>query len=787
MEADEVYTYTAWDGYFYYNDPSSLAMPMSFQATEWGNIGAGGAVADFIQGDDAPLMQAEPRSTLGASGDVASVSWNSLHDECILELNEDALYKYEDQLVTFTLPKGTLRDAAGNTTASDLMFEMRIDRNPLKWGTPYLHWTGQPEDGMVVTTTIRNVGNEERYFEIAGLPQWLDVSPMSGNIAADSEVEVTFTAEGPLDVGTFLVDALLKGGIPCGTNASGGFCYAERTTLELDVFLEAPEFEVNTLAYNQVMPVVARVHKNSIASSNPRDIALAYIGGELRGHAALDLDVAGQQLAFISVFYNEGEAAMPVEFRVWDAGTGVIRAEVDAHWPSLFDDPMTVNPSEEGEGSLFQPLLLNASDKVQSVTELSPGWNWVSFNVTEDGGNMLEMEKAFASLPEGDLLNVKAHGVGSFRTNGTWTPPGLPAAASDPVAMDMRYQVQMDPNADATWMLSNIGPAAHPHDHADDLVIGWNEIGYLPQVPLSVEEALQGLSDLDTVLYFDDLIKSRYDGFALYAGDGEWIGSLGTLRPGQGYRLRLGDPSSADGLAASPAGTLEWPVVGAFYDTGWRADNRFDGTASPDDAWPAQDVRDLEGTMSMVVRLELPVVHPQGLGDAVGAFATDASGTEHCVGQAIPLDTDEGLLYFLTVYGDVDPNAPLHFRWKSGLTELEYEADNALPFVSGDLKGDLESPYLLRFSEGLGSLPDLDGDLVAYPNPFRDELTIHWHGSIAVESLRIEDANGRLIEILDCDELLSGPCRWVASGIEGGVYFVRALTAEGQRTVRVIK
>ena len=67
---------------------------------------------------------------------------------------------------------------------------------------------------------------------------------------------------------------------------------------------------------------------------------------------------------------------------------------------------MTVNPSEEGEGSLFQPLLLNASDKVQSVTELSPGWNWVSFNVTEDGGNMLEMEKAFASLPEGDLLNV---------------------------------------------------------------------------------------------------------------------------------------------------------------------------------------------------------------------------------------------------------------------------------------------------------------------------------------------------------------------------------------------
>ena len=787
VEADQAYTYTAWDGYFYYNDPSSLAMPQSFLAKDWLNAMGSTEVSSIVQSADAPLMQAEPQSTLGASGDVASVSWNSLHDECILELNEDALYKYEDQLVTFTLPKSGLRDAAGNTTASDLTFEMRIDRNPLKWGDAFLTWEGQPEDGLMITTTIANVGNETRYFEIAGLPSWIEVSPLSGTLPADSEIEITFTAEGPLDVGTFLVDALLKGGIPCGTNATGGFCYGERTTMEIDVYLEAPEFTVEAMNFTNVMPVVARAYKNSIASDNPRDIVLAYIGDELRGFSPLDLSVADQQLAFVSVFYNDDEAAEAIEFRIWDARTGAIRAEVDAHWPDLSGEPLTVHPNEDGYSSLFQPLLLNASEKVESVTQLLPGWNWVSFNVSEDDGSMMEVEKAFASLPEADLLNVKGHGVGSFRTAGVWTPTGLPAAASSSVDLGMRYQVEMKSDADTTWTLRNIGPAAHPLDHPQDLVVGWNELGYLPQVPLSVEDAMQGLADADTVLQFDDLVKSRYEGFALYAGDGEWIGSLGTMRPGNGYRMRLGDLTSVDAASAAPAGTLEWPVVGAFYDAGWRTDNSFDGTAAPDAAWPEQDVRGLEGTMNMVVRLELPPSQPQGLGDALGAFVEDGQGFVRCVGQAIPLDSDAGLLYFLTVYGEVGTSDLLHFRWKSGLTDLEYVADEGTTFEATRLRGDLQAPFLLRFSEAGLSTPDLDGDLIAYPNPFRDELTIHWHGTLPVQSLRIEDANGRLVEVLDCDQMLNGPCRWVAGGIENGVYFVRAMTAQGQRTVRVIK
>jgi hypothetical protein len=192
--------------------------------------------------------------------------------------------------------------------------------------------------------------------------------------------------------------------------------------------------------------------------------------------------------------------------------------------------------------------------------------------------------------------------------------------------------------------------------------------------------------------------------------------------------------------------------------------------------------------MSMVIRLELPSSQPQGLADVIGAFVTDDDGNQRCVGQVLPKDTDEGLLYFLSVYGDpVDPST-LSFRWSSGLNGTENVADEILEFEASSLHGRLSDHFILRFSKaGLGNTTQGQNNLVAYPSPFNDVLTIHWHGTLPITDLRVEDANGRLIEIIDCDGLLNGPCRWVATGLESGIYFIRAFTEEGQQIVRVIK
>ena len=116
-----------------------------------------------------------------------------LHDECIIELNEQLCTS--KKLVSFII-KTQLRDEAGNATASDLVFEMLIDRNPLKW----LEDFGQAdiEFGTMDTSftyAIMNVGNTAKYFEIDGLPAWVEASPASGTIPANSTMSITFTPD----------------------------------------------------------------------------------------------------------------------------------------------------------------------------------------------------------------------------------------------------------------------------------------------------------------------------------------------------------------------------------------------------------------------------------------------------------------------------------------------------------------------------------------------------------------------------------------------------------------
>ena len=754
------------------------------------NAGSGGPLSSFILSDDAVLMQESAQISTSKSEDISSVSWNSLADECIIEMNPATLWKYEDQVVTFSLPQSQLNDEAGNSSSWGGVFKMKIERNPLKWSADNMMAEVLTSDTKTFTTSIINSGFESKVFEIVGAPSWMEVTPSSGVIGGDEEVTITMSAPEFMDIGQYEFDLMLKGGLACGDANSTvpGFCYGERFTFGLDVYVEPPVFEVDEWAYQNVMPVIAKVYNFDVASSDPRDIVLAYINGELRGHNAIDMAISGNQLAFLSIFYNGSDIADIIEFRVWDASEGLIRAQTTAHWPTLNSDTLTLSPSESGIGTPLQPLLLRATDDVEMSTTVYPGWNWVSFNVSKQDGSMSSVRESFSSIPDSQIVNVKAHGLGAYNTAGTWSATGLSVSGDDASRSDMRYMLEMKTdNPEASWTLTNVGKAIHPNSAHQTLVHGWNELGFIPQQEMSLEDALRSLSDADTVLVGSPIIKSRYDGFAAYTGDGEWVGTLNSLLPGHGYRLKIGTPGTPEWTTGSTAGILEWPETGTFFDAGWRSSAAMSGMAELDAAWP-MNVRSLESSMSMIIRLELPANQVQSVGDALGAFMTTEDGQEQCVGQVLPMETNEGLLYFLTAFGDASDLSNLQFRWKSGITEMEEVALETLTFQASGVKGSMSDPYLLHFKSMEESIvPTVDGGLVAYPNPFMDDLTIHWHGAEKVKELRVEDANGRLITLLDCDDMLSGPCRWNASGLESGVYFIRAITEDSTHIVRVIK
>ena len=798
---DQAYTYNQGEnlmGYDYNfgagnNDATSMedAEPNTPNATVINLTNAGsGDLTDFISGEDAVLMQESAQASTSEPGDISGISWNSLADECIIEMNPAKLWKYEDQVVTFSLPQGQLNDEAGNSSSWGGVFKMKIERNPLKWSTDNMMAEVLTSETKTFTTSIINSGFESKVFEIVGAPSWMEVTPSSGVIGGDEELTITMSAPEFMDIGQYEFDLMLKGGLACGAanSAPPGFCYGERFTFGLDVYVEPPVFEVDEWAYQNVMPVIAKVYNFDVASSDPRDIVLAYINGELRGHNAIDMAISGNQLAFLSIFYDESDITESIEFRVWDASEGLIRAQTKAHWPTLDSDELTLSPSESGIGTPLQPLLLRATDDVEVSTTVYPGWNWVSFNVSKQDGSMSSVRESFSSIPDDQILNVKAHGLGAYNAGGTWSSTGLSVSGEDASRSDMRYMLEMKTdNPEASWTLTNIGKAIHPDSAHQTLVHGWNELGFIPQQEMSLEDALRSLSDADTVLVGSPIIKSRYDGFAAYTGDGEWVGTLNSLLPGHGYRLKIGTPGTSEWTSGSPSGILEWPETGTFFDAGWRSSAAMSGMAELDAAWP-MNVRSLESSMSMIIRLELPATQVQSAGDALGAFMTNEDGQEQCVGQVLPMETNEGLLYFLTAFGNASDLSNLQFRWKSGITEMEEVALETLTFQASEVKGTMGDPYLLHFKSMEESIvPTVDGGLVAYPNPFMDDLTIYWHGAEKVKELRVEDANGRLITLLDCDDMLSGPCRWNASGLESGVYFIRAITKDSTHIVRVIK
>jgi hypothetical protein len=356
---------------------------------------------------------------------------------------------------------------------------------------------------------------------------------------------------------------------------------------------------------------------------------------------------------------------------------------------------------------------------------------------------------------------------------------------NDTLLVTHNYRVKVGESSDAPWTLRTEGQAANPLYFQKQLVQGWNSMGYLPQGPLPVDDALRHLADEEWVTASTvNIIKSRYDGFAMYAGNGHWVGSLTTLEPGKGYRLYLAEVDLD--FPGKPVGLFEWPLAGS--DLGFRStEEQFTGVAQGDESQWGMDVRMLSGSMNAIVRLDVNSSAAQSLDDKLGAFITDDTGEEHCIGQMQPMDTEQGLLYFMTMFEEPENGRNIRFKWHNALTETEWVADDILAFEAGGSEGTLDAPFILHFSKADEVDLESAGHLMAYPNPFNNELVIHWHGTEPLKDLVIEDSRGRRVADLSCNDILNGPCRWNAAGIEGGVYFIHATTETRNYTLRVVK
>ena len=259
--------------------------------------------------------------------------------------------------------------------------------------------------------------------------------------------------------------------------------------------------------------------------------------------------------------------------------------------------------------------------------------------------------------------------------------------------------------------------------HPEVIKPNWNELGYLPPMELPLEEAMRGAAEEEGtvvdatsqlgqgMLQGGDVVLSRYDGFAAYLGDGNWVGSLNVMRPGQGYRLHAPRSPNVDGETV--LGEFTWPSIGYFGPNFRAAAERGSGVHHDGDPWP-MDVRNKQTTLSASSKsvLRASLVHRWM---TASGLRIDAEGTELCVGQ---------VRRWTLLRSDLLPDGVRRVE-RGGCVAFkpqwcdreELLADETMAFDGPALRGTLEDPIVFHFSRS-GDAARAVNLLTAYPNPF---------------------------------------------------------------------
>ncbi|HEX9659442.1 MAG TPA: LamG domain-containing protein, partial [Rhodothermales bacterium] len=174
----------------------------------------------------------------------------------------------------------------------------------------------------------------------------------------------------------------------------------------------------------------------------------------------------------------------------------------------------------EAADSAFFSVFFDSTGGNAMATPMAEGWTW--FSVNREGGNV---NQVLSTIPahHGDLLRGQT-AEAQFDSTGGWT------GALRTLVPGAGYRIRLQ----QPTVFRITGEAV---DEVDPIKLepGWNWVGYLPAKRLSVDDALESLSD--KVQQGDLVVGQR--SFAQYVSGKGWIGSLDAMAPGESYTISL--------------------------------------------------------------------------------------------------------------------------------------------------------------------------------------------------------------------------------------------------------
>ncbi len=649
-------------------------------------------------------------------------------DEIIITPSEDQRAAIEKSILEISVER--VEDKFENRIASPVVWTAFVDRNQIIWGEDAISYEKIINEALQFEVEIVNRGGTQEIFTIDNLPAWLTASPKTGEIDPSSTKKITFTVNSGLNVGSYEEDIFL----------TSDFGFNEKLNLQVRVEAPKPEnWTINPADFQFSMNVVAQLKIDGRISNDRFDEVAVFVGDQNRGIARLQyLPQYDNYQAFLTVYSNI-ENGDSLQFKIWDDSEGLVYADVT---------PKLVFSTDQSYGRPSAPLLLETTNFVEQRITMPAGWKWVSFNLESD--SLKNLDYIFRNLTSnnGDQIKQYIDGVNLYSSAIGWVGN---ISKSGGLKNKRSYQMQ---NANAGVIIYE-GSVVNPLTESIAISEGWNQIGFVPNQNLDLNEALASFNATD-----GDIIKSQYL-LAVYDASFGWIGNLKSLVPGQGYMLR-----------AQTAGTLTYPETSVINGRTKEAEendlthfNLGNFELNPHQ-FPFQ--------MNMMARItNLPY---QDDSEATRLLALDGDKIVG-IAKAQLNPVTENYDYFMTIYGD-GSNKELTFTLTDSEGEEISKVIEAVEFADNLILGKTGKPLPLTLLQEIV----LENGLDIYPNPFSTETTLRFNLMEDAEvNLEIVDALGRTIRQITQSDLKAGSHEFVWNGatangkeVASGVYFVKA-------------
>lgn len=459
--------------------------------------------------DESPALRVKPEEENVDFTFVAS------DNKIVVELAENPA-KVEGCTLNFTVRD--IHDQNGNLS-EPVTWSVFVNQNPLLWNENFISVQTAVTEGTTLTATLVNKSGKEQAWTMSELPAWLQADAEYGNLLPLAEQTITFTVSEATPIGKYEKTVYVSGNDGIETPL----------TLNITVTGNVPDWAVNPHDFENSMNVICVVKKDDVPLTDPDDLLAAFIGDECRGLAHLEYNaIYGNYYATMDIYGNSSDGGKEVSFRAYDATTGTIYPEVK--WteptPCQFIPPTLM-------GSYAEPKVFNIQDKIEQVTELKAGWNWISFNVAADDMTIPELFKTIAD----DVETVKSQGGGYLSyANDVWGG-NLTGELSNTVM----YAVKMKTDR----KLRVVGQSVHT---PVEVFTGWNWIGYYGLQIASLGDALADMTKGN-----GDIVKAQRGVTYWDENNSQWLGSLLMMEPGKGYQIKC---NTANQTFAYPASVM---------------------------------------------------------------------------------------------------------------------------------------------------------------------------------------------------------------------------------------